>query len=353
MTPAAPPALLEARAVRAGYRAQSGHTAMVLHDVDLRVGEAEMVGLVGESGCGKTTLGNVFAGLVALSAGEVRFRGNLLRAPGMPRSRRSEVQMVFQDPNSSLNPRHTVGGILSEVLRVRGMPPMLISRGVARPEAGAAVLLDAVGLPAACSSSYPHELSGGQRQRVGLARALAAGPQLIVADEPVSALDVSVQAQILNLVGALRDEFRVAFLLVAHDLAVVEYLCDRIYVMYAGRIVEHGPARRVLASPAHPYTEALLSAVPDVDRGLTERSRGNAAKAARHAWKGEAVEPSVSDDGCPARNRCHRAEARCASETPPLLEVVTARSSACHFAAEILAGNACEVNHPASGDVNP
>jgi oligopeptide transport system ATP-binding protein len=180
--------------------------------------------------------------------------------------------MVFQDPHASLNPRMTVGAAIAEVLKVRGMPPLLAGRGgEAGPAAGTAALLDAVGLARIHAGRYPHELSGGQRQRVGLARALAAGPELIVADEPVSALDVSVQVRILNLMADLRREFGTAFLFIAHDLAVVNYLCDRLYVMYEGRVVESGIASQVLSEPSHPYTRALLAAVPDIDRGLARR----------------------------------------------------------------------------------
>jgi oligopeptide transport system ATP-binding protein len=258
--------LLKVTGLNVAYRGK-GATVHAVRGVDLCVDPAEIVGLAGESGCGKTTLGGALAGLVKPDSGTILIRGEA-RGRGPCRV----IQMVFQDPHASLNPRMTVGAAIAEVLKVRGMPPLLAGRGgEAGPAAGTAALLDAVGLARIHAGRYPHELSGGQRQRVGLARALAAGPELIVADEPVSALDVSVQVRILNLMADLRREFGTAFLFIAHDLAVVNYLCDRLYVMYEGRVVESGIASQVLSEPSHPYTRALLAAVPDIDRGLARR----------------------------------------------------------------------------------
>ena len=316
--PAEPLLEVDAAVVQYG----EGPTALRAVDgVSFQIARGESVGLVGESGCGKSSLGRALIQLEPLRSGSVSFGGRLVAGLG-GRDRfafRRRVQMVFQDPYGSLNPRLSVGGAMDEVLRVHGMA----DAGARR--ARTAELLEAVGLDAAYARRYPHEFSGGQRQRVGIARALAVEPELLIADEPVSALDVSVQVQILNLFRDLRRRLGLTYLFVAHDLAVVRYVCDRVLVMYRGRIVEEGPAADVFARPAHPYSRLLVETVPDVDRGL--RMRGTppgqplAAEAADASWGGCAFAP-----------RCPLAAERCRSETPALRGVGTGRRAACHFA---------------------
>jgi ABC-type glutathione transport system ATPase component len=257
--------LLEASSVVVQFqgRDESGRSRLwaAVDGVTLCVEEGERVGIVGESGSGKTTLGKALLGIEPLARGKVLFRGedvNLMKGSHLESFKRG-VQMIFQDPLGSLNPRMTVGDILSEVLAVH----RLASRAE-RPKRVAA-LLEQVGLDAGYLGRYPHEFSGGQRQRIGIARALALNPALLVADEPVSALDVSVQAQILNLVRDLSEARHMAVILVAHDLAVVNYVCDRVLIMNKGRVVEEGPTRNVFRHPRHPYTQLLKASVPDPD----------------------------------------------------------------------------------------
>jgi oligopeptide/dipeptide ABC transporter ATP-binding protein len=262
MTDTAP--LLQVRALRKLFPIRRGVFGTVVGNVhavdgvDLDLGAGSALGLVGESGCGKTTLGRCLLRLIEPTSGSIRFQGTELTA--LPqrqlRSFRRNLQMIFQDPYGSLNPRLTVGEILAEPLLVHG----LADRAGALAQAGD--LLERVGLARQHLGHYPHQFSGGQRQRIGIARALALKPKLIVCDEPVSALDVSVQAQVLNLLTDLQREFGIAYLFISHDLAVVSHLCPRVAVMYLGEIVESGPTERILAQPLHPYTQALLSAVP-------------------------------------------------------------------------------------------
>lgn len=248
-----------------------------VHDATIHVTQGEITGLVGESGSGKTTLGLVAAGMLKPNAGTVHFDGHpvhMEKRSDMVAHRR-HVQMVFQDPAGALNPRLTIGEALDEVLyvhrKVLGMPERR-QRDDRRD-----TLLDAVGLPSSMLQRYPHTLSGGQRQRVGIARALAVNPRLLVADEPVSALDVSVQVQILNLLKRVNQELGQACLFVAHDLAVVRYMCERAYVMEAGVIVETGPCDALFSKPEHPYTQKLIDAVPDVEKGLAQRKMSQCA----------------------------------------------------------------------------
>lgn len=288
--------------------------------VSFTIAPGQTVGLVGESGCGKSTLARAIVRLVPVTEGRIRFAGSEVTAlkGAALRAWRRQVQMVFQDPYNALDPRMTIGQTLGEALDIH----RLARSGPARRERLQRLLRD-VGLDAHHANCYPHELSGGQRQRVGIARALAVEPRLIVCDEPVSALDVSIQAQIVNLLQELRERHGLAYLFIAHDLAVVEHLSQRILVMYLGRIVETGPAREVCRSPHHPYTQALLSAVPVVDPDQ---------KRFRLILPGDLPSPIHPPPGCPFHPRCPLAEARCRTERPELREVTADHFAACHMA---------------------
>jgi len=277
---------------------------------------------VGESGCGKTTLGRAVLRLVEPESGTVWFEGEEITALSRDalRARRRKFQMVFQDPYGSLNPRMTVEDIVGEALDIHRL-----ARGAAR-EKRVGELLRAVGLDPSYANRYPHEFSGGQRQRIGIARALAVEPKLIVCDEPVSALDVSIQAQIVNLLKELQQRHGIAYLFIAHDLAVVENISRRVMVMYLGRVVEAAEARALLASPSHPYTQALISAVPSVDP---------VSRRQRIILPGDAPSPVHPPGGCPFHPRCPKAQApRCSGELPELREVVAGHFAACHFAGD-------------------
>jgi oligopeptide/dipeptide ABC transporter ATP-binding protein len=289
--------------------------------VDLDVYPGEVLGLVGESGCGKSTLGRVLLGMLPADEGSVTFDGvDVLRAKGRTlRDLRRQMQIVFQDPFSSLDPRATVGDSISEGLRAHGVP-------AARRRDRVQEVLDLVGLESYHARRYPHQFSGGQRQRVGIARALALNPRLVVADEPVSALDVSVQAQILNLMLDLQDQLRLTYLFVAHDLSVVKHVSDRVAVMYVGRIVETAPTQALFATPRHPYTEALLSAVPKPDPRLRAR---------RIALEGEVADAANPPSGCYFHPRCPYAVEACRRESPALAEVAPGHRVSCHRAREL------------------
>ncbi len=296
--------------------------------VSLEIGRGESVGLVGESGCGKSTLGRAILRLEKIQSGRILFDGtDVTSLNGLELKQfRKQAQMIFQDPFGSLNPRMSVGHALEEVLKVHGM------RRRADRAARAVDLFKAVGLDPSYLDRYPHEFSGGQRQRIGIARALAVDPLLIIADEPVSALDVSVQVQILNLLKDLQRAMHLSYLFVAHDLAVVRYVSDRIVVMYLGRVMESAPAAEIYTRPANPYTEALLSAVPDVDKSLGKTKTGRK----RIVLGGDIPSPASRISGCPFHPRCHRARARCREEAPALREVGAGHASACHFAEDVL-----------------
>ncbi|MBU4200695.1 MAG: ABC transporter ATP-binding protein [Verrucomicrobia bacterium] len=288
----------------------------------------ESVGLVGESGCGKSTTGRAILRLVPIQAGAIRMEGQdigALKGRALKAFRR-KAQMVFQDPFGSLNPKMTVGAALEEPLEIHFRMPANERR------ARVAELLKSVELDPGAARRYPHEFSGGQRQRIGIARALALDPALVIADEPVSALDVSVQAQILNLLKIICCQRQCALLLIAHDLAVVRYMCARVLVMYRGRIMEAGPVGDFFLHPAHPYTEALLAAVPDVRKRLVGRLPADA----RAALKGDVPAVTGNTTGCPLQARCPRTVPRCRKEYPALREVKPGRKSACHFATEML-----------------
>ncbi|MBX6366842.1 MAG: ATP-binding cassette domain-containing protein [Rhodospirillales bacterium] len=281
--------------------------------VSFRIRRGRSLGIVGESGCGKSTLARLVMALERPDEGRIALLGADLAAlsPRELRAHRRHLQMVFQDPYGSLDPRHKVGRIVAEPLRLEG---------AADRRARVAEALEAVGLKPADAAKYPHEFSGGQRQRIAIARALITRPALIVADEPVSALDVSVQAQVLNLMRALEAEQGVTYLFISHDLAVVQYVTAEVAVMYRGRIVESGPTAEVFAAPLHPYTSALKDAVPGLVPGRRRR-RTPAPPADADAGGG----------GCPFAPRCPRAEARCRAEAPALRGVAPGREAACHF----------------------
>ena len=317
--------ILSIDGLKVTYGGESGKNPLRAVDgVSLDVGKGESVGLVGESGCGKSSLANAFMGLVPATGGTIAFQGNDVTAISgrSLKDFRTKVQMIFQDPLGSLNPRISVGGCLAEVCRLHN-PGM----GRAAVKDRVIELLDMVGLESVYANRYPHEFSGGQRQRIGIARALAVNPSLIIADEPVSALDVSVQVQILNLMKSLQKKMDLSYLFIAHDLAVVRYMCARICVMYLGRIVEASPAKALFDSPAHPYTEALLSAVPDVEKGLRTRSSGSE----RIVLTGDVPSAAEHISGCPFHTRCHRVQDICKSEVPPRKEVDEGRFAVCHF----------------------
>ncbi len=301
-----------------------GHVQAV-DGVSFEIAEGSALGLVGESGCGKSTTGRLITRLYDPTAGSMMFEGHDLATLShrAMTPMRKEVQMIFQDPYSSLNPRHTVGTIVGTPLRVHNVVPdkQVLNR--------VRELLEVVGLNPEHYNRYPNEFSGGQRQRIGIARALALQPKLLVADEPVSALDVSIQAQVVNLLRDVQNEFNIAFLFIAHDLAVVRHFCPEIAVMYLGKIVEIGERVSVYEHAHHPYTQALLSASPDVKQaaigGRRERIR----------LEGDVPSPINPPSGCRFRTRCWLAQDICAKQEPPLLQIGPRHKVACHFAGEL------------------
>ncbi|HEX4524301.1 MAG TPA: ABC transporter ATP-binding protein [Casimicrobiaceae bacterium] len=312
------PASTPMLAVR-GLKKYFGHGDRLVHavdDVTFDIAKGEVVGLVGESGSGKSTIGRSVLKLIDPTAGEVWFEGSDLVPMSSRKMRpyRQRLQIIFQDPYASLNPRRRVGDTLDEAMATHGLHP-----GAARAKR-IAELLSLVGLAPEHAQRFPHEFSGGQRQRIGIARALAVEPQFIVADEPVSALDVSIQAQVINLLSDLRERFGLTMLFISHDLDVVEYLCDRIVVLYLGKVMEVAPAKDLYRAPKHPYTEALLEASPRPDPE---------ARRDRRLLQGDIPSPVDPPSGCVFRTRCPYALASCAAEVPALREVAPRRFKAC------------------------
>ncbi|QSB15892.1 ATP-binding cassette domain-containing protein [Natronosporangium hydrolyticum] len=310
--------LLQVSGLSVAYSGRGGPPVQAVRDVDLEIVEGETVGLVGESGCGKSTLGRAILRITEPTAGSIKLlgleltslRGRLLRRA------RADLQMVFQDPFSSLNPRRRIADIIAE--------PLLRGRGASRAEAAETVagLLELVGLDRDAGRRRPHEFSGGQRQRIGIARALAPSPRFIVADEPVSALDVSIQAQVVNLLADLAQERGLTMVFISHDLGVVRHLADRVAVMYLGEIIELASRDTFFAGPAHPYSEALLSAVPTPERRPDRE---------RIVLAGELPDPAYPPPGCLFHTRCQYAIPRCRSEPPLLRQIQRGRMVRCHL----------------------
>ncbi|MER5255359.1 MULTISPECIES: dipeptide ABC transporter ATP-binding protein [unclassified Streptomyces] len=300
--------------------------------VDFDLGRGETLGIVGESGCGKSTVAKMLVNLERPTAGEIRYKGeDITKLSGRAlKAVRRNIQMVFQDPYTSLNPRMTVGDIIGEPYEIH---PEVAPKGSRRRKVQE--LLDVVGLNPEYIHRYPHQFSGGQRQRIGIARGLALRPEIIVADEPVSALDVSVQAQVVNLLDQLQNDFDLSYVFIAHDLSIVRHISDRVGVMYLGRIVEIGSDEEIYEHPTHPYTQALLSAVPVPDPEAREHRE-------RIILSGDVPSPANPPSGCRFRTRCWKAQERCALEVPALAvpaefrhaEGPAAHDSACHFAEE-------------------
>jgi oligopeptide/dipeptide ABC transporter ATP-binding protein len=326
-SPATP--LLDARDIVKHYPILGGvlmrqvASVKAVDGVSLTIDAGETVGLVGESGCGKTTFGRTILRLEEPTAGEIFFQGRSIlgNSRNQMQALRREMQIIFQDPFSSLNPRKTVGQIIGEPLLVHGVKD--------RQERDRRVLelLEVVGLRKEQMRRYPHQFSGGQRQRIGVARALALKPKLVVCDEAVSALDVSIQAQVINLLKDLQQDFGLTYLFISHDLSVVEHVSDRVAVMYLGKIVELAPAEALYREPLHPYTQALLSAVPIPDPSLQ--------RPGRIILKGDVPSPIDPPSGCRFHPRCRYAQAVCSQDEPPLREVRPAHRAACHFAGSV------------------
>jgi oligopeptide transport system ATP-binding protein len=328
--------------IRAGILQREVARVHAVDDVSLAVSRGETLGLVGESGCGKSTLGRCVVRLLEPTAGDVVFDGRSIGKLGARALRplRRQMQMVFQDPYASLNPRKRVGTIVGDPLKIHGLGD--------RKERKQQVeeLLETVGLSPEHYNRFPHEFSGGQRQRIGVARALALRPKLIVADEPVSALDVSIQAQMVNLLEDLQDEFGLTYLFIAHDLGVVRHVSDRIAVMYLGKLVELSPAEELYHRPIHPYTEALLSAVPIPDPDLSEKRE-------RIVLQGDVPSPIHPPSGCRFHPRCRYATEVCSQIEPPLVDYGNGHLAACHHPLNVDKATLDRVSAPAPKSPKP
>ncbi|WP_293862782.1 ABC transporter ATP-binding protein [uncultured Alsobacter sp.] len=307
--------------IRSGLLGRTTGAIKAVDGISFTIAKGETLGMVGESGCGKTTAGRAILQLTRPTAGRVAFRGTDLvtQEPEALRRTRRHMQMIFQDPYASLNPQMRVGEIIARPLRVHG-----VTRGDADERGTVATLMETVGLNPSLRDRYPHEFSGGQRQRIGIARALATNPDLIVCDEPISALDVSIQAQIVNLLERLREERGLTYLFIAHDLSMVRYLSTRVAVMYLGKLVELTSSAELYARPLHPYTQALLSAIPIPDPVL-ERARQ------RILLEGDVPSPANPPPGCRFSTRCPLATARCRQEEPAFREAEPGHFVACHL----------------------
>ncbi len=313
--------LLEVSNLTKFFNVGGGNSLKAVNDISFALKKGETLGLVGESGCGKSTAGRTILRLYEPTSGEVKFEGTniySLRGSQMKALRRN-MQMIFQDPYASLNPRMTVTDIIGEALDVHKLVASRAERKKRVEE-----LLDLVGLNPDHATRYPHEFSGGQRQRIGIARALAVDPKFIVCDEPISALDVSIQAQVVNLLMKLQKQFGLTYLFIAHDLAMVKHISDRVAVMYLGKMVELTTSEELYADPQHPYTKALLSAIPIPDPEI-EASRE------RIVLKGDIPSPIHPPSGCPFRTRCPAATEKCAKEAPEFVETKPGHWTACHY----------------------
>jgi oligopeptide transport system ATP-binding protein len=306
-------------AVKGGVFAREIERVHAVDGVSFDIGQGETLGLVGESGCGKSTTGRCILRLIEPSSGEVTFKGADVRQMSGEalRAMRRDMQIIFQDPYASLNPRLTVAAIIGEALQIHNL-----AKGRREMEDRVVQLLETVGLQPDHMSRFPHEFSGGQRQRIGIARALAVEPKLVVCDEPVSALDVSIQAQVINLLEDLQEKFGLTYLFIAHDLSVVEHISTRIAVMYLGRVVEIAPARELYDTPIHPYSEALLSAVPIPDPTVKRK---------RIMLQGDVPNPIRPPSGCHFHTRCPIARPDCAQRSPELVEKRPGHWAACHY----------------------